>query len=87
MEFFLFRWYFWSGRHLLRVIMLYPGILNVWKHQKSLKQPKKTVKRMIQILFDQIAVPMISILFKIFAVDNGIGGKNNEKLKNGWVNG
>ena len=42
---------------------------------------------MIQILFDQIAVPMISGLFKILAVDNGIGGENDEKLKNGWVNG
>ena len=48
---------------------------------------KKTVKGMIQILFDQIAVPMISGLFKKFAVDNGIGGKNDEKFKNGWVNG
>ena len=42
---------------------------------------------MIHILFDQITVPMISGLSKIFAVDNGIGGKNDEKLKNGWVNG
>ena len=42
---------------------------------------------MIQTLFDQIAMPMISGLFKILAVNNGIGGKNDEKFKNGWVNG
>ena len=42
---------------------------------------------MIQVLFDQIAVPMISGLFKKIVVDNGIGGKNDKKFKNGWVNG
>ena len=44
---------------------------------------KKTVKRMIQALFDQIAMPMISGLFKKIVVDNGIGGENDEKFKNG----
>ena len=57
------------------------------KTPEVIETAKKTVKGMIQALFDQIAVPMISGLFKDFAVDNGIGGKNDEKLKNGWVNG
>ena len=57
------------------------------KTPEVIETTKKTVKGMIQTLFDQIAMLMISGLFKKIVIDNGIGGKNDEKFKNGWVNG